>query len=74
MEVIMKTNESKTDRIIRILLGSILGSLILLKVVTGTIAVIVGIVSILMLFTGFLGFCAIYALFGISTCKVKNKQ
>jgi hypothetical protein len=67
----MKTNESWTDRIIRIILGLALGALVLLKIVTGVAAIVVGVVAAIIFLTGVVGFCAIYALFGLSTHKAK---
>lgn len=65
----MKTNESAADRIIRIVLGLALGSLVVFKVVTGAGAIAVGILAGIILLTGVVGFCAIYALLGLSTHK-----
>jgi hypothetical protein len=69
LEDIMKTNESAADRIIRVVLGLVLGSLVAFKVVTGAAAIVVGIGAGIVLLTGVVGFCAIYALFGLSTHK-----
>ncbi len=66
----MKTNESVADRLIRISLGILLGLLVIFKIVTGFLAIVFLIASGLALITGLVGFCAIYAMFGLSTCKV----
>ena len=70
----MKANESLTDRLIRVVLGVALGLLVVLKIATGTLAIVAGIAAGIALITGIVGFCALYALFGISTCKVPAKQ
>jgi hypothetical protein len=70
----VKTNESAVDRIIRVVLGLALGSLVAFKVVTGVAAIVVGIAGGVVLLTGVVGFCAIYALFGMSTCKVAAEK
>jgi hypothetical protein len=66
----MKSNESKSDRVIRIVIGVVLGLLVAFKVVTGGLAIALGIVAAIAIITGLVGFCAIYALFGLSTCKI----
>jgi hypothetical protein len=70
----VKTNESAIDRAIRIVLGLVLAALIPLKIATGVAAIVVGVASGLAIVTGAVGFCAIYALVGISTCKVAAKN
>jgi hypothetical protein len=69
----MKRNESTADRIVRIVLAIALGVLVALKVVTGTAAIIFGAVAGILFLTGVISFCAIYALLGISTCKIPKK-
>jgi hypothetical protein len=70
----MKTNIGKTDRILRIIVSLVLSVLYF----TGTIGGIVGLVLLLiggaLLATAFLQFCGIYALLGISTCKMPPQQ
>jgi hypothetical protein len=66
----MKSNESKSDRVIRVVIGVVLGLLVAFKVVTGGFAIALGIVAAIAIITGLVGFCAIYALFGLSTCKI----
>jgi hypothetical protein len=70
----MNANESLTDRLIRIGLGIALGLLVVFNIATGTLAIVAGIAAGIALVTGIVGFCAIYALFGISTCKVAQKH
>lgn len=70
----MKSNESAADRIIRIILGLVLGALVVFKVVTGVAAIVIGIAAAIFLITGLIGFCAIYALFGICTCKTTKSN
>jgi hypothetical protein len=66
----MKSNESKSDRIIRVVIGVVLGLLVTFKVVTGGFAIALGIVAAIALITGLVGFCGLYALVGLSTCKI----
>ncbi len=71
----MKQNESKIDRIIRLILGLIfVGVGIALYFVLGSPAnlillIILVVFGAVALFTAATGFCALYALFNISTLK-----
>jgi hypothetical protein len=62
-------NVGKIDRIIRIVLG--LGLLSLLFIINGNLRFI-GLIGIISLGTALLGFCPIYALFHLSSNKKKD--
>ena len=64
----MKTNLSGIDRILRVVLGLVLIGL----AVNGTIG-LWGWIGIVPLATGVIGWCALYAIFGLNTCALKNK-
>lgn len=61
----MKKNEGKVDRILRIVVG--LGLLTLVFVGPQTVWGLVGLVP---LFTGAFGFCPLYKVFGLNTCPI----
>lgn len=62
----MKCNISKTDKNIRIVLGSIIAA-------TGVyFKSWWGIIAIVPLITAFTGVCPLYKLLGINTCKTKT--
>mgnify|MGYP002663137643 CR=1 FL=1 len=63
----MKTNESKLDRIIRVLIGVALVALNLLQVVSGPLGVVSLVLGAILLITGAVGFCPLYALLKIRT-------
>ena len=65
----MKVNIGSTDRAIRILIAIVLGILIYTNVVTGTLAVVLGIVGAVFVLTSLVSFCPLYRIFGMSTCK-----
>ncbi|MGB2698716.1 MAG: YgaP-like transmembrane domain [Candidatus Zixiibacteriota bacterium] len=65
----MKSNESGTDRGIRIVLGIILIILGWLALGNNTLGVILDIIGIILIITGITGFCLLYTLFGMSTRK-----
>lgn len=64
----MKSNVGGIDRILRIVLGLVLIAL----AATGTVG-LWGWIGIVPLATGAIGWCPPYALFGRSTCAMKNK-
>ncbi|MCL5063665.1 MAG: DUF2892 domain-containing protein [Firmicutes bacterium] len=66
----MMANESTTDRIIRVVLGLVLGFLVY-QHIGGTVGEwIFGVLGVVSLLTGITGFCAIYQLVGIRTCPL----
>ena len=64
----MKSNVGGIDRILRIVLGLVLIGL----AATGTVG-LWGYIGAVPLATGVIGWCPPYALFGWSTCAMKNK-
>jgi uncharacterized membrane protein HdeD (DUF308 family) len=65
----MRSNESSSDRVIRIILGIILIILGWIALGNNTLGVILDIIGIILIITGITGFCLIYTLFGMSTRK-----
>lgn len=59
----MVTNEGKTDRVIRIVIGLVLIALVFVGPKTPW-----GWLGLIPLATGLTGFCGLYKLFGINTC------
>ncbi|KXB97581.1 MAG: hypothetical protein AA908_05500 [Chlorobi bacterium NICIL-2] len=70
----MKANMGGLDRGLRIVIAIIIAGLLLTGAVTGTWAIILGIVAVIFLLTSFVSFCPVYALFGMSTRKVKQNE
>lgn len=66
----MKVNESGLDRMIRVILGVALLALYLSGVVSGTLGVVFIIVGAIALITGIVGFCPLYAILKIKTNKI----
>lgn len=62
----METNEGKLDRVIRVILGLVLLSLVVVGPQT-----LWGLVGIVPLMTGIAGFCPLYKLIGLKTCPIK---
>jgi hypothetical protein len=63
----MKTNEGKTDRIVRVVLGVILLSLTVVGPQT-----LFGLAGLVPLITGAVGFCPLYKILGLSTCTLSD--
>ena len=63
----MKVNQSKLDRIIRVVAGLIFVVLFLTNVVTGTFGIILLVLGIILVVTGASGFCPLYALLKTKT-------
>lgn len=68
----MKSNESKSDRAVRVIVGviALVLAFVVLDVMTGTIlGILAAIFGLAMILTGSIGYCPGYRLIGISTCK-----
>ncbi len=69
----MVKNVGTVDKVIRVFVGVLatIGAFL----VSGTVLkVVLAILAIAMFFTAISGYCALYQVFGISTCKVENKR
>lgn len=67
----MKANLHSLDRIVRLLFAIVVAVLYYTGIITGTLAMVLGIAAIVLLLTGLVNFCPLYAVLGIST-KPKN--
>jgi hypothetical protein len=65
----MKANMGSVDKVIRIILALLVGFLYYSDIISGNIAVILGVFAGVFLLTSFISFCPLYVIFGISTCK-----
>ncbi len=63
-----KANESKLDRIIRVVVGLVLLAVALMYT-TGVLRTVLLVIAVIALVTAATGFCALYRLFGFSTLK-----
>ncbi|CAM3622935.1 DUF2892 domain-containing protein [Flavobacterium gelidilacus] len=70
----MKKNVGNGDRFLRIMIGIIALILVMGNVVEGTLMWVLLVVGILMVVTSSVQFCPAYTIFGVNTCKVKNKK
>lgn len=65
----MKSNVSNLDRIVRVLIAVLVGILYYTNIISGTIAIILGVVAVIFLATSLINFCPLYSVLGISTRK-----
>ena len=70
----MKKNMGATDRIIRTLIALVIAVLFLTKVITGTFGIVLLVLAGVFLMTSIISFCPLYLPFGLSSCKVKEKE
>lgn len=67
----MKQNMGSIDRIFRAVLAIAVAVLYFTGVISGTVAIILGILAIVFLLTSVVGFCPLYAPFKLSTLGKK---
>jgi len=65
----MKKNMGKMDRIIPVAIAILIAILYFTNVISGTLAIILGVAAIIFLLTSLVGVCPLYLLFGLSTRK-----
>ena len=68
----MTQNMGTADKIIRLAIVVLIAVLYYMGVVSGTLAIILGIVAVAFLVTSLIGWCPSYLPFGISTRKEKQ--
>jgi hypothetical protein len=67
----MEANMGAIDKRIRLGIAAIIAVLYFMKIITGTLALVLLIVGIIFTLTSFVSFCPLYKIVGINTCKVK---
>ncbi|MGD8585239.1 MAG: DUF2892 domain-containing protein [Chloroflexota bacterium] len=65
----MTKNMNTTDRIVRLVIAVAIAILYFTNVISGALAIILGILAVVFLATSLLGFCPLYAAFKLSTIK-----
>ena len=68
----MKANMGTTDKIIRIILATIVAILFFTNVISGTIGIILLIVAAVFVLTSLISFCPLYPIWGMNTHKKKQ--
>jgi len=67
----MKKNMGVFDRSVRVIAAIIIAVLIVVKTLTGTLALILGILAAVFVLTAAIGFCPLYVPLKLSTLKKK---
>ncbi|WP_298541398.1 DUF2892 domain-containing protein [uncultured Aquimarina sp.] len=67
----MKKNMGGLDRIIRIVVAVVIGTLYFTGVIQGTLGYVLLGLSVIFALTSFVSFCPLYSIVGLNTCKVK---
>jgi hypothetical protein len=70
----MKANVGNTDKLIRIVLAIVFGTLFFTNTVTGIFGMALLIFGIIFIATSLISFCPIYPLLGINTFPKKTKS
>jgi amino acid transporter len=65
----MKKNMGTFDRLFRTLLAVLVGILYWMNIISGTVAIVLGILAIIFLLTSLVSTCPLYMPFGLSTRK-----
>lgn len=70
----MKKNMGNTDRVIRAAIVALIAALYYTEVISGTLAIILGVVAVIFLATSLISFCPLYAIFGINSCPAPKQE
>lgn len=69
----MKKNMGAADKAIRIGIAVVIAALYFTNVISGTLAIILGILAVAFVLTSFISFCPLYLPFGFNTSKNKRR-
>jgi amino acid transporter len=70
----MKKNMGTADRLIRTVIAVAIAVLYFTGIISGTLAILLGIVAVAFLVTSFVSWCPSYVPFGLSTAKPSDQQ
>jgi uncharacterized membrane protein len=68
----MTKNMGNTDKLIRLTIAALIAILYYTGVISGTVALILGIFAVIFALTSLISFCPLYTLVGINTCSTKK--
>ena len=68
----MTKNMGNTDKLIRLSIAALIAILYYTGVISGTVALILGIFAVIFALTSLISFCTLYTLVGINTCSTKK--
>ncbi len=62
------------DRVVRLLIAVVVAVLYFTHVISGTLAIVLGILAVVFAATSFISFCPLYSIFGLSTLFDNSKK
>ena len=68
----MKKNMGSLDRIIRLIVVTAIAVLYSQEIISGTLAIVLGVVAAIFLLTSLVSFCPLYKIVGLNTCPAKK--
>jgi Protein of unknown function (DUF2892) len=68
----MTKNMGNTDKLIRLSIAALIAVLYYTGLISGTLAIILGIFAVIFALTSLISFCPLYTLVGINTCSTKK--
>lgn len=63
----MKANMNSIDKAIRLIAALVIVALYYFNVISGTLAIVLGVIAAIFIVTSFINFCPLYSVLGIST-------
>ena len=70
----MKKNVGTNDKIVRYVIAAVALYLSFAGIATGTLGIVALVVAAIAIVTSLVSFCGLYAVLGISTCKVEPSK
>lgn len=70
----MKKNMGSADRIIRVIIALIIATLYFMKIISGTLAIVLGVLAVVFFLTSMISVCPLYMPFGLSTCAKEKAE
>lgn len=70
----MKKNMGSVDRIVRVLIALIIATLYFMEIISGTLAIVLGVLAVVFIITSLISTCPLYMPFGLSTCKTEKTE
>ena len=68
----MTKNMGNTDKILRLCLAILIAVLYYFGIISGTMAIILGVLAVIFALTSLISFCPLYTLVDINTCDIKK--
>jgi hypothetical protein len=69
----MINNMGTTDKIIRVVIAAVIGLLVYIDIIPGTVGLVLLVLAVVFLLTSLVSFCPLYTLFGWNSCPAKQR-